>query len=366
MKEGEIYFNLEFDFLSRKITRYAKIGIAQENRKSEDRKKEHQTGNPREIVIHARILHTPNAKGLESSLHHRFNFRRIHGEWFILNDEEIQLIKCMGEELKQDQIENLPFYHSMVEASKKLSNGEIREATTEESNWAQRANELSSLIAIIEGKKSVIRSKLMQFLPAEATEIPGIVTIDQSMGSQTFDKKRFIAENPKLVARYQKVIPAKVSSTFSATYKVNLKSADAELYKEVQILPKENHEFRKPNVQIKRTSELENLHATYLDLDRELEILTWELNFIETKIKASINDYYTVTGVASWKRSLGEEKMDLDIDAIKELHSDIYQNYMIPAASKWSVHISPFRAYPIEIEPIELKYPNFLLEQATI
>jgi hypothetical protein len=361
MKEGEIYFNCEVDFLTGKITRYAKIGIVQENRKSEDRKKEHQTGNPREITIHARILQTPNAKGLESSLHNRFNFRRIHGEWFVLNDEEIQLVKAIGEELKHEQIENLPYYESMQEANEKLSNGETRDATSEELHLAERAKELTSQISILDAQKSIIRSQMIQFMPAESTEIPGVLTIDQSTGSPTFDKKRFIAENPELVDKYQKVIPAKVSNKFSAAYKVNLKSADSALHKQVQELPKENHEFRMPNVQIDWTDELQSLHASYLDLDRELESVTWELNFVENKIKASIGDYAEVTGIATWKRALGEEKTDLDTDAIKQHHFAIYENYLLPAASKWSVHISPFRAYPIEIEPLEAKYPNLLI-----
>lgn len=39
MKRGEIYFNREVDFLTAETSQYVKIGIVQEERKSEDRKR---------------------------------------------------------------------------------------------------------------------------------------------------------------------------------------------------------------------------------------------------------------------------------------------------------------------------------------
>ena len=68
MKRGEIYFNREVYFLTAETSQYVKIGIVQSERKIEDRKKEHQTGNPREITIETRIENTPDALGLESTL----------------------------------------------------------------------------------------------------------------------------------------------------------------------------------------------------------------------------------------------------------------------------------------------------------
>jgi hypothetical protein len=362
MKKGEIYFNREVDFLTGKPTKYVKMGIVQEERRSEDRKKEHQTGNPREITIQTRIIDTPNAKGLESSLHNRFNFRRIHGEWFVLTDEEIEFVKSFGEELKQEQIENLPYYESMKQAADKLSNGQTREATVQELRLASRATELSAQIVILEANKSIIRSQLIQSIPPDITEIPGILTIDQSRGSESFDKKRFMEENPELATTHQKVVDAKTSKTYIADYKISLKKADETLNELVKELPKENHQNRILDLITERTSEFEELHAKYLEYDRQLEFLNWEFQMIETEIKASIDDYFKITGVASWKRIISEETTDLDTDAIKALHPEVYKRYLVVSAPKWSVNISPFRAYPIKIEPIELKYPKFTHE----
>lgn len=39
------------------------------------------------------ILKTPNSSGLESTLHKRFESKRKRGEWFLLTDDDIELIK---------------------------------------------------------------------------------------------------------------------------------------------------------------------------------------------------------------------------------------------------------------------------------
>ena len=142
MKRGEIYFNREVYFLTAETSQYVKMGIVQEERKSEDRKKEHQTGNPREITIETRIEDTPDALGLESTLHNRFNARRINGEWFLLDSQEIENIKLVGLSLRDEQISNLPYYEKMEIANELLSNGLTRDASQEEKVLAERASQL--------------------------------------------------------------------------------------------------------------------------------------------------------------------------------------------------------------------------------
>lgn len=50
-----------------------------------------QTGNSCELEVIA-ILHTSNAVQLEQDLHHHFNRKHIRGEWFELDDTDVEYI----------------------------------------------------------------------------------------------------------------------------------------------------------------------------------------------------------------------------------------------------------------------------------
>ena len=347
MKRGEIYFNREVDFLTAETSQYVKIGIVQEERKSEDRKKEHQTGNPREITIETRIEDTPDALGLESTLHNRFNARRINGEWFLLDSQEIENIKLVGLSLRDEQISNLPYYEKMEIANELLSNGLTRDASQEEKVLAERASQLTGEISILEARKSITRSALLQSIDLHTTEITGILSIDKSKDSVIFNKAKFIAEHPEISQQYQKVKPAKMTANYSATYKMTLPRISKEINEEVKALPKELHDSRITNQGLDRSIELEVLHANYLEYDRKIEILRWELTFIEWKIKSSIYNYEKVVDLATWKRTLSPSSSELDVEAVKKHHPALYDSYMETKPGKWSVHINPFRPYPI-------------------
>ena len=69
-----------------------KIGLFKgnnEGRSSFERRKEHQTGNPREIVIEAEVETHAQVSQLGSLVHQRLAKYKIHGEWFNYGKEGI-------------------------------------------------------------------------------------------------------------------------------------------------------------------------------------------------------------------------------------------------------------------------------------
>jgi D-mannonate dehydratase len=128
---------------------------------------------------------------------------------------------------------------------------------------------------------------------------------------------------------------------------MTLNRISQEMHEEVKALPKELHDSRITNQAIDRSPELEALHANYLEYDRKIEILRWELTFIEWKIKSSIYNYEKVVDLATWKRTLSPSSSELDVEAVKKHHPALYDAYMETKPGKWSVHINPFRPYPI-------------------
>ena len=52
---GELYFLRETDYVTGQLTPFTKIGIVRDGRGSADRLRDHQTGNPRTLVLHSVI-----------------------------------------------------------------------------------------------------------------------------------------------------------------------------------------------------------------------------------------------------------------------------------------------------------------------
>ena len=92
--KGEIYFIREIEeqtLDSKKYSAYTKIGLIKftkdEDRFSEHRLGEHQTGNPRLLEITARV-ETDCVSVVETYVHRQFGKMRRLGEWFQLSDDQ--------------------------------------------------------------------------------------------------------------------------------------------------------------------------------------------------------------------------------------------------------------------------------------
>ena len=90
LKEGSLYFLRDKDYLNGEVGRYVKIGIVREDKSTEQRMQQHQTGNPRGMLNAATLKEVPFVEKLETRLHYRFNEKWITGEWFELSEPEAQ------------------------------------------------------------------------------------------------------------------------------------------------------------------------------------------------------------------------------------------------------------------------------------
>ena len=102
---GTIYFVEERDLLGFPTPNYVKIGLVKENEKgrsSDDRKDEHQTGNPREIIIEAEVKTHAQVSTLESLVHQRLAKNRIHGEWFNYGEDGVNPYVELTKEINRD------------------------------------------------------------------------------------------------------------------------------------------------------------------------------------------------------------------------------------------------------------------------
>ena len=83
---------IEKDLFGYECGPYVKIGLVSENefgRSALNRRDEHQTGNPREIIVKDEVTTMASVSYLEALVHQRLSSKRIHGEWFSYNEEGI-------------------------------------------------------------------------------------------------------------------------------------------------------------------------------------------------------------------------------------------------------------------------------------
>ena len=69
---GNLYFIRDIDYLTKDIGKYVKIGIVTNDRATEERLKDHQTGNPRGIYPVDEVPDVPFVERLETQLHYEY------------------------------------------------------------------------------------------------------------------------------------------------------------------------------------------------------------------------------------------------------------------------------------------------------
>ena len=80
---GQVYIIGQYEVGTTKPTSYYKIGIVQNDRSSEARVNEHQTGNPNRLFI-AKKIECEASYMVEQQMHRKWNGVRVGKEWFNL------------------------------------------------------------------------------------------------------------------------------------------------------------------------------------------------------------------------------------------------------------------------------------------
>ncbi len=109
MKIGEVYFIGERDRSTGKLTENVKIGMVGERGDSSGRLMQHQTGNPRDLVLH-HVVETPAPFWVENGLHQRLNGLRVRAEWHRLEGKDLEDAVRLAEFLAGESFVHVPFF----------------------------------------------------------------------------------------------------------------------------------------------------------------------------------------------------------------------------------------------------------------
>ena len=245
---GFIYFMTERDLFGYPCGPYVKIGLVKGNddgRSSFERRKEHQTGNPREIIVEAEVKTHAQVSTLESLVHQRLAKYRIHGEWFNYGEDGIkpyvELTKEINKELEGQIKDNLLInQYALIE-----DNGEEIKPSSDVEDIHNEFLKVKAKFLKIKGEKDLAVLKLRSFNKEFCRDIDGICSYEKIKPSEKLESVIFKKDHPDI---FEKLCTKKIKGPLLV--KKDLKQKLSQEFKDIQ----ENIKLQKFRGWFKETS----------------------------------------------------------------------------------------------------------------
>lgn len=337
LKSGELYFINEVDVLTGASSDFYKIGLVKDSRQGDagSRLDEHQTGNPRKLVI-VECVDAIAISDLEKTIHNRFATRRILGEWFVLDAEELATSIGIAKELSGEQARHRRQLEAAVELSKIESDESTREPQEEDLEWFWSATTAKALGT----RAKALKSRTESFFKSAIED--GFVIDNFAKWTQatrkTFDKDKFAESYPELFEQFQKE-ETRLSPKFL------LKSQkDAEtpvLPDSFLVLEQQFEQFLSDDSS--DADALHQLHQLHLQLLRFTAQAKWDQEIAEANLKALCGESYGIGELLTWRRKQTTSSK-LDETALKAQHPEIYDEFFKEVPNP-KFEIVPMRSY---------------------
>ena len=343
LKPGELYFIRERDPLTRETSNYVKIGLVKDNggRTSDERLDEHQTGNPRDLIIHKRIS-APAIIQIETTMHGIYAPLRVNGEWFLFNEE--QLIKAIdtAKLLATEAQLNLEKLTKSEVLAKEISSDEVLQKSQETEALYERYKSLHAVTKEYEQLKNDFDVLVSQAI--ESGEDIGNIATNQLRVQIKFDEKLFQTEHPDIYEQFL-VSKERFSGRFIMTkYKmeIDLSTVNPEFY-ELSLSFKEA-------LAIYGTEEGSNqkLHSLHRELLSMYTRSAWEKELVEAAIKDACGTSKEIEGICKWKREV-KISNSFDKKKFEENHPELFEKYLV-AKESTAVIVDRKRQYSDEEE----------------
>ena len=345
---GNLYFIRDIDYITKEIGRYVKIGIVTNERKTEDRLKDHQTGNPRGIYQVAELTDVPFVERLETQLHYEYNEKWITGEWFLLNDKEVKSVVKRAEALKAQQLFDKPLIEDvLLKIQNKVSNGKVKSANKNALTLEKNIIKLKGEINLYKAKIEISKFEFYKLLGSNGS-IDGVLKIKYSPSKLTFDEKAFQLAHPTLHKKFVLPREDKFNHTFNYTNKdqYSLGNVDPTIAALKKALGTTSYNQAQLKGIQKRTKQIEQLHADHLIMLKELKWREYELEILEYQLQKLVGPYDGIDGICTWKRFYSPQTDAFNVAAFKEKHPKIYTAFVTkPSSEGFAMDVEKFRAY---------------------
>ena len=323
---GEIYFVREQD-RDGSLTEFVKIGLVKSPRTSEDRLIEHQTGNPRRLVIpDGHTVFTEAVSLVEAQLHRRFATERIGGEWFTFtNPERLDAAIAASKALAEEVGLATPLLQEADALESQVSNQVIIPAS-------DLALEQVRILAIAKEKEkatkalgSEIKGLLLKVAKAGG-DLGTAATMQTKTFKAKFDEATFLIDYPEIAKLYF-VEKIGWSQRFDIKYK----------------LPKDfalDEDFATQLDEVRSLVPVGKTKVSAVDLEEPMLRLTqleaivdWDLTLSKAKLKIECGPNEGIDGVCAWKRE-ATRKSSFDPNKLFEEDYELYAQYVLDETNK--------------------------------
>ena len=317
---GELYFVGEEDLIDGTLTPLVKIGLVREkeDRTSEERVREHQTGNPRRLRV-LRVFASPVVDRVETLLQAEFAPRRIGGEWFHLPGAELDAAIQVAEARVNEAIANAPALMAAHELERTESNGQTLTPGTEITEMHHRLLSVREQLAVTKKAEKQLEEALIETQLA-TPDGPRYVTEQVRSPSSYFDKTAFESTHPRIATRFTSD-ETRLTRRFTVT----------PIRDHVPDLTADNRELSSHlgdvETSIDEGGGASVLHGHFLELLTLRSPLDWEKELLEAQLKASCQDHEEIAGVCKWVRTL-VTKPALNVDNLKADRPDLYSRFI--------------------------------------
>ena len=355
---GEIYFIHTIDQASGDSHGYYKIGIVRNERDSEQRIKEHQTGNPHRIVPY-RILTTKAPMLIEGMLHAKYSEHQVSTEWFKFEDQMIDEVIAEAERLDEEHGEAVANMskHFGVTASKPertLTGDDLEKAKKLRDDAYKIEKDLKKYYFLM--KKA--EHQLEKLTDNHRNGIRGVSVVSITPAKNEFNLAKWwknASEDKKKLAG----VPQKPKNDFTLLYlqDEDYKKATATYWEKTHSKEskeasdaKESIPKHKPedfnDTGLDRTDEIIELHKDFCEQKGKHDGKKKELEAKIIQLMVMCGEHKGIKDICSWERKQPSELKPNESLMKKNFAEDLTDTtYFVETKAKVSIKVHPFRPY---------------------
>ena len=332
---GELYVIGEVDPVTGKDAPFVKIGIVRDSdtRNTTQRVSEHQTGNPRKLIVHG-VVKSSMVERLETAMHDTLAPLRISGEWFNLDRKGVTWALEHAKALSR-QVNRIDKHLETAELVKStVSNGNVLASTSRERGLHRTLIEADVRIKAGERAEKAVRDALIAANDRKV-DVAAHLIITPKIGTTSFDDELFKASHPRLWQRYQvetQLVRGRFTPSSAGKKELDLAVLDsdlAELVAEIEAMAEEfGRRGRKPKP----------LHTLFLTLVAAQAPIKWQRMLVEAELRAACGIADGITDVCTWTRK-SVQQQKLDTAALKRDHPAKWEQFLVtkPGTTSYSV-----------------------------
>ena len=334
---GQLYFINEQDIKTGERSNYYKIGIVRESdeRDSKDRLLEHQTGNPRRLVI-VETLNMPAVEEVETSLHYLFARNWAMGEWMSFTEEELAKAISKAKELATAMQENIKDYKRAEELTDIASNGELLPATPEAEELYESYMNFKAVVKSCEEVLGEYDDYLTQAIE-KGIDVGGKANIQNRPGAKRFDEKLFASNYPELYKKFSTVtypIKGAFRPKLNKDWVVDISTIDQE---QIELISEFKSEISKADHSLEVGFLLHDKHLGVLEIKEYADL---ESGIANTKLRVMTGEAEGIEGICTWKRE-PKETIAFDKQKIQSEYPDEYNACVVQGKDTQALIVNP-------------------------